>query len=164
MLDLHVHDAHFIRYLFGMPESVVTRGRLQGECAQSWLTLFNFADKDLVVSAASGTIGQQGRSFLHGFEIQLEKATIMFEFAVIGEEGKYLCPPTLLDSDGNVTYPDLGDGDPSLVFEAEIKEVVKCISASGTSAILGGDLAGDAISLCHAQTKSLVSGETQRCS
>jgi len=160
MLDLHVHDAHFIRYLFGMPESVVTRGRMQGECPQSWMTLFNFADSDLVVSASSGTIGQQGRAFLHGFEIQLEKATLTFEFAVIGAEGKYLCQPTLLDSDGNVETPDLGDGDPSLAFQAEIEEVVRCISAGQTSEILGGQLAEDAIAICHAQTESLKLGSS----
>ena len=102
MLDLHVHDAHFIRYLFGMPESVTTRGRMRGECVESWLTIFNYADKDLVVSASSGTISQQGRPFLHGFEIHLEQATMAFEFAVIGEESKYLCSPTLFTPDGSV--------------------------------------------------------------
>lgn len=163
MLDLHVHDAHFIRYLFGMPESVFSQGRMQGDCAQSWLSLFKYADPDLLVSASSGTIGQQGRSFLHGFEIQLERATIMFEFAVIGEQGTYLCQPTLLDSEGNVITPDLGDGDPCLAFEAEIAEVVSCIAAGKSSSILGGDLAGDAISLCHAQTKSVRSGQPERC-
>lgn len=155
MLDLHVHDAHLIRYLFGMPKAVVTKGRMQGECPQSWMSLFEFDDADLVVSASSGTIGQQGRSFLHGFEIQLEKATLIFEFAVIGETGQYLCKPTLLHADGTVSQPDLGDGDPSLAFEAEIEEVVNCISNGGTSAILGGELAGDAIAICHAQTESL---------
>ena len=161
MLDLHVHDAHFIRYLFGMPTSVTTQGRMQGECAQSWLTLFQYPDTNCVVSASSGTIAQQGRSFLHGFEIQLEQATILFEFAVIGGEGKYLCPPTLLGPDGEVSQPDLGDGDPLLAFQAEIAEVTECVSSGQTSPILGGQLAGDAIALCNAQTRSLVSGKQE---
>lgn len=160
MLDLHVHDAHFIRYLFGMPESVATRGRMRGVCAESWLTTFNYTDPDLLVSASSGTIGQQGRPFLHGFEIHLEKATLAFEFAVIGEEGKYLCQPTLFDPGGKAIHPDLGDGDPMIAFENQLTEVTQCISAGKSSAILGGDLAGDAIKLCHVQTESLRLGKT----
>lgn len=160
MLDLHVHDAHFIRYLFGMPESVSTRGRMRGECAESWLTTFNYADPDLLVSASSGTIGQQGRPFLHGFEIHLEGATLAFEFAVVGEEGKYLCEPTMFDANGKATHPNLGDGDPMLAFKNQLTEVTECIAAGKSSAILGGDLAGDAIKLCHMQTQSLKTGET----
>lgn len=155
MLDLHVHDAHFIRYLFGMPKSVSTQGRLKDNLAASWMTTFNYEDPELLVTASSGTIGQQGRPFLHGFEIHLEKATIAFEFAVIGEEGKYLCQPTLFDGDGKATHPELGDGDPQNAFCAQLTEVTECIAENKTSAILGGNLAGDAITLCHLQTESL---------
>ena len=35
LLDLHIHDAHYIRYLFGMPKSLVSRGRC---AARSWST------------------------------------------------------------------------------------------------------------------------------
>ena len=160
MLDLHVHDAHFIRYLFGMPRSVTSRGRMRGECAESWLSLFNYDDSDLVVSASSGTIGQQGRPFLHGFEIWLERATLAFEFAVIGEEGKYLCPPTIFGPEGDATQPELGDGDPMNAFVHQLTEVTECISSGKTSAILGGGLAGDAITLCRAQTESIRTSST----
>lgn len=159
MLDLHVHDAHFIRYLFGMPESVITCGRMRGDCAESWTTIYNYADSDLGVTSSSGTIGQQGRPFLHGFEIHLEQATLAFEFAVIGEEGKYLCQPVLFGPDGKAHHPDLGDGDPQIAFRNQLTEVTECISSGKTSAILGGDLAGDAIRLCHAQTESLRNGQ-----
>jgi len=160
MLDLHVHDAHFIRYLFGMPKSVFTTGRMQGEVAQNWLSVFSYDDPNLVVSASSGTIGQQGRPFLHGFEIQLERATLAFEFAVIGTDGMYLCKPTLFDPDGNALHPDLGDGDPQIAFQNQLTEVVECVQNGRTSAILGGELASDAITLCQRQTQSLQSGET----
>ena len=160
MLDLHVHDAHFIRYLFGMPNSVTTRGRMRGDCAESWMTMFNYEDNKTLVTASSGTIGQQGRPFLHGFEINLERATLAFEFAVIGEEGKYLCQPTLFDADGNASHPELGDGDPINAFVNQLTEVTNCVSAGKTSEILGGDLAGDAITLCHVQTESLRTGKS----
>ena len=69
MLDLHVHDAHFIRLLFGMPVSVTSQGRMRGEVVEYFNTQFSFADPALMASATSGVIYQQGRSFTHGYEI-----------------------------------------------------------------------------------------------
>ena len=50
--------------------------------------MFEFADPRLTVSATSGVINQQGRPFTHGFEIHLEKATLLYELAVLGGEGQ----------------------------------------------------------------------------
>ncbi|MBR5759621.1 MAG: Gfo/Idh/MocA family oxidoreductase, partial [Thermoguttaceae bacterium] len=61
MLDLHVHDAHFIRTMFGMPKAVRTQGRLRGEAPQYFNSQFIYHDSDLVVTATSGCILQQGR-------------------------------------------------------------------------------------------------------
>src|ERR1700722_18878304 len=40
MIDLHVHDAHFIRILAGMPSSVFTNGRLRGAVAEFFTSQF----------------------------------------------------------------------------------------------------------------------------
>jgi predicted dehydrogenase len=162
MLDLHVHDAHFMRLLFGMPRSVVTRGRMRGPCAEAWTSLFSYEDGDFVVSATSGTIDQQGRPFVHGFEITLERATLAFEFAVIGPNAKYTCPPTLFGPDGLVEHPELGDGDPLNAFYRQVTEVRDAVNRGRPSPILSGELAADAITLCHAQTESLVTGQSVR--
>ncbi|MGD9632387.1 MAG: Gfo/Idh/MocA family protein [Pirellulales bacterium] len=156
MLDLHIHDAHFIRLVFGMPAGVVTRGTTKQGLAKNWHSLFDFADPDCIVEATSGTIDQQGRSFNHGFEIRLERATLLFEFAVFGGAGRYLCPPTILDAKGNARVVDLAGGDPMDAFEAELKEVAACISKDYASDILNATLALDAIRLCHAQSESLL--------
>lgn len=159
MLDLHVHDAHFIRLLFGMPESLVSRGRLRGNCAEFWHTDFQFANRDLVVQATGGTIPQPGRGFNHGFEIHLEAATLQFEFAVFGDAGTYLCPPTLLDNHGNVERPELPAGDPMLnAFQAELSAVVQAVQNGSDAPVLAAALARDAIQLCHKQTESIVKG------
>jgi predicted dehydrogenase len=162
MLDLHVHDAHFIRLVFGMPRAVTTQGRLRGELAEYWNSQFEYDDSDLVVSATSGTIDQQVRAFDHGFEIHLERATLLFEFAVIGGTGRYLCAPTLLDSRGRVEQPKLAGGDPLDAFAAEIGEVLRCLRKKVRSAVLNAKLAGDAIRLCHKQTESLRGGRKVR--
>lgn len=156
MLDLHIHDAHFIRLAFGMPTSVVTRGSTKNGLAKNWHTLFEYPS--FAVHATSGTIDQQGRAFNHGFEIHLERATLLFEFAVLGGEGRYLCEPTLLDADGNAIPAKLSGGDPMDGFEAELREVAACIEADRLSDILGCGLARDAILLCHKQSESLAAG------
>jgi predicted dehydrogenase len=163
LIDLHVHDAHFIRLLFGMPTAVTSQGRLRGEVVEYCNTQFQFADASLVVSATSGVINQQGRPFTHAFEIHLEKATLLFEFAVMSDGQNIATPLTLLNDKGKVERPQLPTGDPMLAaFEAEIKEVVRSLQSGTPSAILGADLARDAIVLCHKQTQSVRSGKTVR--
>lgn len=159
MLDLHVHDAHFIRMLFGMPKSVSTQGRLRGQQPEYWQSSFRFGNPKTFVSATSGTIDQQGRPFTHGFEIFLQKATLCFDFAVVKNQGSYLCQPTLFGPNGKVVFPKMGDGDPLDCFHAQLSEVARSVRTGKTSSILAGTLARDALQLCHAQAKSL---RTQR--
>jgi predicted dehydrogenase len=160
LVDLHVHDAHFIRLLFGMPKAVTSQGRMRGDVVEYCNTQFEFDDPALAVSAASGVINQQGRPFTHGFEIHLEKATIFFDFAVMANGKNTSLPLTLLDSKGKVEYPALPAGDPMLAaFEAEIREVVSSCKSARPSSLLGGALARDAIVLCHKQTESVRKGK-----
>jgi len=158
LVDLHVHDAHFIRLLFGMPRSVSSQGRMRGEVVEYCNTMFNFEEPSLVVSASSGVINQQGRAFTHGFEIHLEKATMQYEFAVVDETPELLMPLTIYNDEGKVERPELGDGDPIRAFEAEIKEMATSIESNHSSTTLSGNLAGDAILICHKQTESVKSG------
>jgi predicted dehydrogenase len=162
MLDLHVHDAHFIRLLFGMPARVATTGNTHNGLPKFWHSHFGFQELEFVVHATSGTIDQQGRPFCHGFEIQLERATLAFEFALIDGVGQYLCPPTVFDSKGRVTRPTLAGGDPMDAFEAELREAIRCVAQDRPSDRLSGELAMDAIELCHKQAQSLASGRPVR--
>ncbi len=160
MLDLHVHDAHFIRLLFGMPQEVTTCGRLRKKLPEFWHSQFRFPGRDLVVESTSGTIDQQGRPFTHAFEIHLEQATLAFDFAVMGGAGRYLCKPMLLDPKGAVQNPELSGGDPIDAFVSELSEVTHCVRDGKTAQILGATLAQDAIRLCEAQTTSLQTGRS----
>ena len=156
LVDLHVHDAHLIRMLFGMPTAVVSQGRMRGEVVEFCNTLFHFADPSLVVSASSGVINQQGRGFTHAFEIHLEKATLLYDLAYFaGEPQPRVSPLTILDHKGQAIVPKLVAGDSVTAFEAEIAEVVKSIRTGRPSPILSGELARDAVVLCHKQTESV---------
>jgi len=160
MLDLHVHDAHFIRLAFGMPIGVTTRGSQRNSLPEHWNTLFEFEDRNLAVHAVSGAIAQQARTFLHGFEIQLERATLAFYFSVTksegGDQARYLCPPTLFDTEGNSIHPELGDGDPMNAFATELGHVAKVVKGETEPGPLACELARDAIEICRMETDSLL--------
>lgn len=161
LVDLHVHDAHFIRLLFGMPKFVSSQGRLRGNVVEYCHSSFSFEDPQIVVNAISGVINQQGRGFTHGFEIHLEKATLQYEFAAFADTAE-LMPFKIADNRGKVIRPELGDGDPLRAFEAEISEAARSIRSNKPSAILSSELASDAITLCHKQTESVQKGRAVR--
>lgn len=159
MLDLHIHDAHFIRLLFGMPTQVHSTGRMRGEVAEYFQSQFLFADANLVVSATSGVIPQQSRPFLHGFEIHLESATLVYEFGIVDGAPRTLMPLTLLPTKGKPKTPKLGDGDPLLAFQAELGQVVKGIKENRPASFLTSELARDAIRICQCEQESITAGK-----
>lgn len=158
MLDLHVHDAHFIRLVCGMPRSVQCIGTMRGEVVERFHAQFRFDDAGLVVTAASGVIAQQGRPFTHGYEVYLEEATLLFEFAVIGGEPVLSTPVTVLTADGRVERPQLAPGDAISPFENELGEVVRAVQCGAPSPLLAGDLARDAVLICQKETEAVMSG------
>lgn len=155
LVDLHIHDAHFIRMLCGQPRELFSQGRMRGDVVEYATTQFVFDDPSLSVSAASGIIRQQGRAFTHAYEIHLEKATLLFDFAVIDGKPVVAMPVTVLTDKGKVERPDLGSADPIDAFAEEIREVVRAVSKGQPSELLDGQLAQDALALCHNQTESV---------
>jgi predicted dehydrogenase len=157
MLDLHVHDAHFINLLFGKPKAVITHGSMRNGLAERWDSQFVYGSRGPTVHAVSGVIPRQSRPFDHGFEIYLEGATLAFEFAVHGSKGVQVCEPTLFGS-GKPKRAKLPPSDPMDSFHAEIKEVLRCVRQSVESPILNIKLAQNAILVCQKQTESLKTG------
>ena len=160
LLDLHVHDAHFLRLMFGMPTGVTTCGTLRNGIPEHWYSIFDFADRGQFVHTASGAIPQAGRAFSHGFEIRLERATLLFDFSVFdlegeGEQAGYQCPPTILGPDGKAHRVDLGSGDPMVAFEHEIAHVLSVLKGDSEPGAAACELARDAIEICHMQAVSL---------
>ncbi|MBI3839499.1 MAG: Gfo/Idh/MocA family oxidoreductase [Planctomycetia bacterium] len=155
MLDLHVHDAHFIRLVCGMPRAVFTSGRLRGEVAEYFTSQFLFDDPAMVVSAMSGIIHQQGRGFSAGFEMHLERATLLHDFAMIDGQPETNMPLTVLSQDGKVQRPKQKPADPVDWFANELSEALSTVRRGKPSALLDGELARDAIILCEKQTASI---------
>jgi predicted dehydrogenase len=161
LVDLHVHDAHLIRMLFGMPTKLISNGRLRDQVVEYCTTAFRFDKPQYAVTATSGVINQQGRPFTHGFEIHLERATLNYEFAAFAD-AEELMPLKVLTDKGKVLRPKLPDAGPTGAFEAEIKEMLRSIRSDTPSPILSSDLARDAIILCHKQTESVLKGREVR--
>jgi len=155
VVDLHIHDAHFIRLVCGQPRAVFSTGRLRDDVVDFVNTQFLFADDELSVTASSGVLYQQGRAFTHAFEIYLERATLLFDFAVIDGQGVTAMPLTVLTGDDRVLRPELGSGDPIDGFVRELHEMVRAVQGGQPSPILAGDLARDALVLCHRQCESV---------
>ena len=162
MIDLHIHDAHYIRLICGMPKAVHSVGRMRGEVADFFNTQFLFDNPQLVVTATSGVIDQQGRPFNHAYEIYLEKAMLLFDFAVIGNKPTLSMPVTLLTANGRVTRPKLGSGDPIDSFAAELNEVVRAVRPTTPYPLLDGELARAALILGEQPPQSIIRGRTVR--
>lgn len=155
MLDLHVHDAHFIRLLFGMPRAVSCCGRKRNGLAEYWHTQFDYGADGPTVLATAGTISQQGRPFNQGFEIHLEHATLVGEFAVVGREGMHLCQPMIFKHDSSIEKPLFPSADPVDAFVAELAAVVSSIESGHVDQSLDAALAQDAIRICEMENESL---------
>lgn len=150
VIDLHIHDAHFIRLLWGLPRVVQSIGRARGDLVEFINTQFVY-DRETLVTAASGVIHQQGRSFTHGFEVYFEKATITYDSSVLEGQPVESMPLTVLTSRGKVERPKLRETD---AFAAELTEAVRAVRSGRPSELLAGELALDALTLCQKQTES----------
>jgi predicted dehydrogenase len=165
MFDLHVHDAHFVRLLFGKPTSVNAKGRIRNGLPEFWGWSVRFPVPGSHVHGLSGVRHQSGLTFNHGFIIALEAATLRFDFVVVNAKERYLVAPTIEDYRSGTTRtrrPKLRGGDPLDAFTAELREAIRSIRTGRPSEILSAELAQDAIRICQAETKSLLGGRTVR--
>ncbi len=162
MIDLHVHDAHCIRLLFGMPQAVSSQGRMRGEVVEYWNSLFHYEDSHATVCVTGGVIQQPGRSFTHGFEVHFERATVGYELAVVDGQAQLILPCTVYPAKGKSFRPRLGAGDPLGHFRAEVRAVAQGIQSGSVAPFLCPQAAFDALRLCHTQTEAVRVGRPVR--
>lgn len=158
LIDLHVHDTHFIRLLFGMPKRVMCSAEMKDGIVKFCNSLMEFDDPGLIVSTSSGVSDQTARSFCHGFEIEFETAAMQFELAV-QPEGVDSLPLKVLDHKGQAIAPDLPVSDEISAFTAEIDDTVASIRTGKANPRLDVQHARDAIHICQCLQKSAETGE-----
>lgn len=151
LVDLHVHDAHLIRLLFGMPTGATCARTQKNGVPKLYETVFEFDSPTKVVSCGGGVIDSPARGFTHGYEVGFESATIVYDFAAYGDETTSLLPVTILHNDGRVERPELGGGDPIEAFVKEVDVAADWIDHGIVSPILDPGVAADALAICEMQ-------------
>jgi 1,5-anhydro-D-fructose reductase (1,5-anhydro-D-mannitol-forming) len=105
-LDLHIHDADFVQYLFGTPDNIRASGaRLENGMLGHIVSEYDFRDNKSVTATASWMMSAS-YGFSMGFRIALEKATLVFAsghdpaLRVYPAEGESYSPDDLAEGDG----------------------------------------------------------------
>ncbi|MBY0588944.1 Gfo/Idh/MocA family oxidoreductase [bacterium] len=149
LIDLHIHDTHFIVVAFGKPRRVTSTGIKRGEMVTYVATQYDFGPEGPAVSATSGCLSAPGRPFTHGYELYFERATLLYEAG----------QPLRLFTATGVENPTLAGGDEIDAFEKEITAAVRAIETRTPSPLLDGTLARDALALCLGEGTSVDSGQ-----
>lgn len=145
-VDLHIHDTHFIGLLAGIPAQVFSQGLVEGDAVTYLTTQYLYGDGGPALSCSSGAIAMKARPFVHGFEIYLERATLVHEGAM---------PLTVFHADGTTETPSLGSSDPIDVFASELQTAVDGVRSGVEPPILSGQLARDALVMCLKECDSV---------
>lgn len=158
-IDLHIHDNHFISLVCGVPKQVFSRGIMKDGFVNHVHTQYVYDDAALAVSAVSGGIAAEGLAFSSGFELFFEQATLFYNAGTVG--GQWVADrPLTLVTNGKVTHPKLkGGSEWCSAFTAELQAAVDAVQSGETSRLLSDELARDALKLCHAEAKSIVTGK-----
>jgi predicted dehydrogenase len=153
-LDLHIHDTHFISLLAGKPRKVFATGLAPDGHTVTYLTtqyLYGSGANALVLSCSSGAVAKKGREFVHGYELYLEHATLLYESGTQ--------PLTVLTEDGKVKQPKpKGSTEATAPFTAEMQAAVEGVASGREPDLLSGQLARDALVLCQKECQSVLSG------
>jgi predicted dehydrogenase len=117
LFDLHVHDADFVRFLFGAPRVVVST-----PVAGGLVTRYFLDRTGAEVTAEGAWSSEPGAAFFMGFEVEFEGARAEYRFD--------RDPPLLLERDG--------ESEPVPVsawtgYDVEVRHVLDHVAGSGSA-------------------------------
>jgi predicted dehydrogenase len=147
LIDLHIHDNHFIVATCGRPIGVQSRGIVENGVVNYVATQYLY-DGDLQVTATSGSLSPASRPFTHGYELYFERGLLHYEAG---------SPLKVYTGDG-VETPTLAGGDEIDSFKDEISAALEAIQLGQPSPILDGGMARDALALCLKEEESVKTG------
>jgi predicted dehydrogenase len=152
-IDLHIHDAHFIGLIAGVPGRLFSNGITDlNETVRYLTTQYIYGDNGPAISCSSGDSSMPSRPFMHGFEIYLEKATLAHHSGGV--------PFTIYGTGKNPKVPKLsGGGDPVNAFTAELQAATDGVKSGLVPEALSAQLARDALAMCHVECQSVLTGK-----
>ncbi len=158
-IDLHIHDNHFISLICGVPQQVFSRGILQDGLVNHVHTQYIYDNPALAITSVSGGIAADGLAFSAGFEIYLERATLLYSAGTLQGQWTQDRPLTLVTG-GKATQPKLKGGTEwCSAFTSELQSAVDVVKTGETSRLLSDELARDALKVCHAEAKSIATNK-----
>ncbi len=158
-IDLHIHDNHFISLICGVPQQVFSRGIMKDGFVNHVQTQYLYDDSSVAISSVSGGIAADGLAFSAGFEIYLEDATLIYSAGTLAGQWVQDRPLTLVTG-GKVTQPKLKGGTEwCSAFTSELQVAVDAVKTGETPRLLSDELARDALKICYAEAKSIMTNK-----
>jgi len=149
LLDLHIHDADFIQYLFGMPKAVASRGVKWSDWSWSHIvTDYIYSDKKLVTAKGSWLV-KPSFGFEMSFIIKMEKATIVYDCT--RQPVFRICP-----AEGEAFTPKVKKGDGYLL---EIAHFADLVSGKKVAPVITPQQSCNSIKLVAAERESAAKKE-----
>lgn len=148
-IDLHIHDADFVQYVFGLPQSVNSSGYVgKGSTVEYINTHYHYGGKSKAISAEGGWLAQAGCPFEHGYDVYFEEGTLKYN-------SSWGQPPVLLTKDGKTRKPKLPGKD---AFVGQLQEAVDAVRTGKDSKILGAQSARNSLAMCLKEIQAVKSG------
>lgn len=146
LLDLHIHDADFVRYCFGQPRSVFSTGFSKVSGAVDHVMTQYEVEGGAAVTAEGGWAMTPGFGFNMAYTVVFDQATIDYDLSR-GENAMKLYvegqPPEVL-------HPPGIDG-----YAAQIQHLVDSVSGGQSPTIVTAQDGLAAVELCEAEEKSV---------
>ena len=146
-LDLHIHDADYILYLFGTPRSVFSRG--SGSARKGFdhiVTAYDYGKSSMIV-AEGGWDYPAGFPFSMTFRVTMDKATLS-----LAADGSL----TLYGEDNAAAVVSVPDGDG---YSHELRHFIDCIANNRASTIVTPKSAMRSVQLVEAEIRSAAAGK-----
>ncbi len=149
ILDLHLHDADMVNFLFGLPKTVTSRSHISRNGLTDHLsTIYGFSNK-VVTSSVSWAMPA---NYLFGSEIK-----VVFENAVAVMNSKANQPLTIYPVKGKPFEPKLQKASG---YEAEIQYFLSLVNGTAKTVPLTPEDARSSILLVCAERRSAITNRT----
>lgn len=146
-LDLHIHDADFVQFLFGLPKAVSSVGYSSKTSAVDHIATRYDVGTDVLVRAEGSWAMADGFAFRMQYIANFEQATAEFDSSA--EHA------LILFQDGEAKPVELEDG---MGYEREIAYFLDCVRSSRQPEIVTMRDAADAVKLIEAEVESVRRG------
>ena len=139
LIDLHIHDTDFIRYLFGMPRAVCVHGASNHVFAR-----YDYGDGPLVTAEASWAM-----TSCYGFEMSF---CITLERAVLVYDNRRSPTLTVYPADGAPFSPPRAKGDG---YSSEIAHFAALVKGKRVTPVVPSEEARDTVRICLVEKEAL---------